>query len=352
LVKFEVKIMAMIPQETLDAMIVAQLPMRVADRNANVIPTAQAIPGDAPYAPPGSLVIQNSDSKSVSSQLDTAGLTVQPSDGIAAASTGPVPIVPASDVFAPHDVFPTGAATPVDPGTLQTTSANNGFATISAVPSDTVIPMNQLGTGSDKFDRVKLRYKSGHPMASYPGALNPLARTTGLVWLFKPAIQVTMPVDYESVALTHSIQEIHAFSSNKAPTISVSGQFVSQNIDEATYALAAIHFMRSVAKMSFGTEVFVNGQVAGTPIGSPPPVLLLSGYGLLMFNDIPVIVTNVSLDLPADVDYIQVPYGPGNGTKIPVSFNLTANLVVQQSPANMRNFALDSYVTSGQKGWW
>lgn len=255
---------------------------------------------------------------------------------------------------------PVGAASPLDPASLQ--SINNAFAnafsTLSNLGQNTINPTSQTNEGADKWDRVKLRYREGHPMAMYPDMLRPLSRTTGLVWLYKPSVQVALNVDYESLNLTHSIQEIHSFSANRAAQISVAGQFVSQTIDEAMYALAAIHFMRSVSKMSFGTENIATltglpgSTVSNTPLGSPPPVLLLSGYGSLMFNDVPVIVTNFSLDLPADVDYIEVPTGPGFGTKIPVSFNLQAQLVVQHSPQSMRQFNVDTYTRSGIKGWW
>lgn len=251
---------------------------------------------------------------------------------------------------------PSGAASPVTAASLQSPSNvfNNAFSTTSSLGVNVLSP-NQPSSGRDPYDRVKLRFKPGHPMASYPQVLAPLARTNGMVWLYKPAIQIQSAVDYETLGLTHSIQEIHAFSSNKAAQISVSGQFVVQDVDEAMYALAAIHFMKSVTKMSFGTAGPTDadtGESLGTPLGSPPPVLLLSGYGNMMMNDIPVIVTNFSLDMPADVDYISIPFGPGSGTKIPVSFSLLASLVVQQAPRDMRAFDLDSFTQFGKMGWW
>ena len=325
-------------------------PLSVPDRNISVIDPNSATLMSTPALASSSSSSLQSISSSQSNQLDSTPIPDPSSDGIPAAASGPVPIVPASDVFVMHDVLPDGAASPVNAASLQSTSANNPFATIQPAAA-TLNPLNQPNTGKDQYDRVKLRFKPGHPLANYPAGsvLNPLALTSGLVWLYKPAVSVQMNVDYETLGLTHSIQELHAFSSNKAASISVSGQFVSQNVDEAMYSLAAIHFMRTVCKMSFGTEL------AGTtsiPLGSPPPVLLLSGYGSLMMNDMPVIVSNFSLDLPADVDYISVPFNAGSGTKIPVSFNLTATLIVQQSPAVMRQFNLSSYSATGMKGWW
>jgi hypothetical protein len=309
-------------------------------------------------------VISDEASKFASTQLP-AGTTLDPSSlGIPAASFTSTQANQTFNQLVNNQLgvgdavvsAPFGAASPVDPATLQSlnNAFNNAFSTVSNLGQNNITPSSQPNQGADKWDRVKLRYRDGHPMAMYPDMLRPLARTSGLVWLYKPSVQVALNVDYEALNLTHSIQEIHAFSANRAAQISVAGQFVSQNVDEAMYALASIHFMRSVSKMSFGTETSsdVFGLPAGTPLGSPPPVLLLSGYGTLMFNDVPVIVTNFALDLPADVDYIEVPSGPGFGTKVPVSFSLQAQLVVQQSPQSMRNFNVDTYTRTGQKGWW
>jgi hypothetical protein len=38
--------------------------------------------------------------------------------------------------------------------------------------------------------------------------------------------------------------------------------------------------------------------------GAPPPIVYLKGYGDFVFNNVPVVVTNFTVDLPKDVDYI------------------------------------------------
>lgn len=257
-----------------------------------------------------------------------------------------------------ESVLRVSPASPLTDADLQNpqTVFSNPFATVGGVSS----PLNNSSTrspsGADKYDRAKLRFIHGHPYASYPGILNPLVQTNGLVWPFKPIITVTNTVEYETMNLTHSIQEIHAFGTNKATTISVTGQFIIQNIDDALYALAAIHFLRVSSKMAFGLSGSSISATTGIPdvipAGSPPPVLLFSGYGQSMFNDLPVIITSVPFTLPQDVDYISIPSGPGMGTKIPVMFSVDVSLTVQQSPVNMRNFNLGNYANAGQKSWW
>ena len=64
-----------------------------------------------------------------------------------------------------------------------------------------------------------------------------------------------------------------------------------------------MHFLRWSTKSDFGA--YVNGN-RRTDAGTPPPVLVFSGYGTEQFNNIPVIVRNFSYTLPEDVDYVTV----------------------------------------------
>jgi hypothetical protein len=131
-----------------------------------------------------------------------------------------------------------------------------------------------------------------------PQILAPLSQTNGMVFPFTPTVDYSQGVDYSTMDPVHANQEFHAYVRTKAPTITVTGKFTAQNATEASYCLAAVHFCRVVSKMAFGQS-----QQAGTP----PPILLFSAYGEYMFNDIPVIMTNFSISLPEDVDYVNVP---------------------------------------------
>jgi len=147
--------------------------------------------------------------------------------------------------------------------------------------------------------RVRLRPK---PLAAAQiyggnGLLTPLRSTNGVVWPYQPTITYDQPVEYAAIDMVHVNQEILAYTKTPALKLAVSGQFSVQNQQEGIYALAAIHFMRTVTKMYFGT---------GANLGTPPPVLLFDAYGQYMFNQLPVIVTNYTIELPADVDYVPI----------------------------------------------
>ena len=81
----------------------------------------------------------------------------------------------------------------------------------------------------------------------------------------------------------------------------ITGDFFVQNGVEAEYWVAALHYLRSATKMFYGGEA--------ETLGAPPPVVKLNGYGDFIFKDVPVVITNFTVDLPQDVDYIATGLG-------------------------------------------
>lgn len=192
-------------------------------------------------------------------------------------------------------------------------------------------------TGSDTL--VRLSFKRGHPYSSYPGILQPLAQTGGLIFPFRPQISITRQANYESISPVHSMQDYKSFRGNTAAQISITGDYVAQTVEEARYLQAAMHFIRTATLMSFGT----GGQV---PSGMPPPVLNLSAYGPNNINNVPVLLTISSTEYPPDVDYVNV-----GGNEIPTIIKLSAVLEVQLSPAQLRRFNLDAFAAGNMQGY-
>src|SRR5690606_20418368 len=79
--------------------------------------------------------------------------------------------------------------------------------------------------------------------------------------------------------------------------------------------------------------------------GMPPPIMVLTGYGNYMFNDLPVIVRghNYTLDDSADTVVINT---AGGVARLPSKMTITLDLVVQQTPQRQRKaFSLDEFRT-------
>jgi hypothetical protein len=73
------------------------------------------------------------------------------------------------------------------------------------------------------------------------------------------------------------------------------------NVEDTTqglYWIAAVHYLRSLTKMFTGTD---------PKAGNPPPIVFLNGYGNYVFKNVPVVVTQMSIQLSSQCDYISVP---------------------------------------------
>ena len=238
-------------------------------------------------------------------------------------------------------IIPTvsGATTSIDPTT------NSGPAIITGV-SDT---------------RVRLRAFKGQESQVYGtsgllSVINPknTGGTDGLLFPYTPQINVTQAVDYGETALVHSNQSVDHFIRAQATMISLTAKFTIQNQREGRYALAALHFLRVVSKMYFGDADKASGKA-----GLPPPVLIFSGYGDYMFDNLPVIVRSHTYSFDDSMDMVTV-NAPGGIAKLPALFQVSIELKVQQTPNRMRTvFSLDSFRTgklmqgtsSAKTGW-
>lgn len=226
---------------------------------------------------------------------------------------------------------------------IQNTVTVDGSAT-SADAQGIAQALNESGRTSELINRALSQSGSFDADVYDTGnLLAPLALTDGMVWPYTPTINLSQAAEYTTYDPIHTNNEYYAYARTRAPQIGVAGQFSVQNTDEARYALAAIHFLRTVVKMSFGEE-------SRNP-GTPPPILLFSAYGDYMFNDIPVIVQTYTVDFDQTVNYVRV---PNTNTWLPTVFNVAVTLVPQYTPSKSRTFNIDQFRTGSlmkRKGW-
>ena len=154
--------------------------------------------------------------------------------------------------------------------------------------------------------RVKLSIPTIEPFKS-SALLSPLRHTGGLVFPYTPSIIVSHSANYNAIAPTHTNYPYYAYQNSQVDQLVITGDFFVQNGLEAQYRVAALHYLRSMSKMFFGGEA--------DTIGAPPPVAKLNGYGDHIFDNVPVIVTQFTTDLPQDVDYIATGFSTGKEKK-------------------------------------
>lgn len=181
-----------------------------------------------------------------------------------------------------------GAATKSVPNIGFQSAGANGTAT--AAPEDDWRVRVSLATGSNIF------YQD--PTILSNAIMYPLVETNGVIFPYTPTISVSHVANYATAYLTHSNYPAHFYNNSEVADITVSGEFTVQNAGDGQYLMAAVYFFRSATKMFFGQ---------GENVGNPPPIVFLDGYGSHYFPHVPCVITNFTHNLPADVDYVQVP---------------------------------------------
>lgn len=208
--------------------------------------------------------------------------------------------------------------------------------------------------------RVKLSMPNHSIYASSP-LLAPLQRTSGLVFPYTPTVNIVHSANYNAIAPTHTNYPTQAYRNSSVDQITVSGQFFNETEEEGRYWLGVLHYLRSVTKMAYGSG---NGDIQG----SPPPVLRFSGYGDYVFNNVPVVVQNFTIDLAPDTDYIainaggassslssalqtiesvaggSIPNSSNGNVHVPVSSLISITLLPTYSRREQEKFSLRSFV--------
>lgn len=183
-------------------------------------------------------------------------------------------------------------------------------------------------------NRIRIRPKEGQMDEIYgdeESILYLLRETNGVFFPFTPTIDFSHRAQYAEMAPTHANTSYYSYTHSPAIQITIQGQFSAQNLAEAKYTLAAMHFFRTVTKMHFGSLEAKEGTA-----GLPPPVLELSGYGEFMFDNLSIIIQEFKMDMPNDVDYIQVEHASGMAW-VPALTTFTVSCVVQNTPKQQRD---------------
>jgi len=164
--------------------------------------------------------------------------------------------------------------------------------------------------------------------------LQPLLETDGFMFPYTPQIIMEHSANYNSLHPTHSNYAFPAYQNSQVNAMTIIGDFFVENEMEGRYWVAATHYLRSITKMAYG---------ASSNQGSPPPVVKLNGYGDYVFKEVPVVVQMFTVELPNDVDYIQVGIGE-NGTWVPTRSSISVVVQPTYSRKTVTDFSLDAFV--------
>jgi len=148
--------------------------------------------------------------------------------------------------------------------------------------------------------------------------LYPLYESDGVIFPYTPQISVQYSANYNPQDITHSNYKIYQYQNSSVDSVNITGTFTCQDVFEAKYLLAVIHFFRSMTKMFYG-------QDDNPKNGTPPPLCYIYGLGGYQFDALPLAIAGFTYTLPTDVDYIPTTGESLAGTPQPTLPNNNTN---------------------------
>lgn len=207
----------------------------------------------------------------------------------------PVPKLtpPAASASATANVVPKISATVPGPGGI---TAQKAAALVSPLLQD------QKNAVAQKDWRVRVALSSSKSVTYLyndpdNALLKPLRNTSGVIFPYTPTITVNYNAQYDPTTLVHSNYKVFQYGSSSVDSVSISGDFTAQDVHEANYMLAVIHFFRTMTKMFYG-------QDTNPKPGTPPPLCYLYGLGEYQFAGQPMAIQGFTYTTPLEVDYI------------------------------------------------
>lgn len=169
--------------------------------------------------------------------------------------------------------------------------------------------------------------------------LSPLKLTQGFLFPIQPAVSVGYDAKYQELTPTHSNFPYQMYQSSSMKAISLTGDFVIRNQYDAQYVNAGMHFLKSLTRM-FN---FRDGEYAG----APPHVVRLHGMGFTAFDNLPCVLTDVTINYPESVDHITFQINnkslfKNETARMPVFLTISVSL----TPVFSRDFITNVYTTT------
>lgn len=165
-----------------------------------------------------------------------------------------------------------------------------------------------------------------------------------------PELTETQNVSYTPVGDIYQAAEIIFYSGSQSRTFNLSAKFVSRTVVEARNNIRRINRLKSWTKPDKRQRTTLGDDSGSFPSGTPA-VLSLFGYGERL-NGITVVIENLTITYPDDVDYITA-FAEANDkqTSIPIICQVTVGLKEVHSPEDIKQFDIVKYRQGNLPGW-
>lgn len=170
--------------------------------------------------------------------------------------------------------------------------------------------------------------------------------TSGDVVYFNvtPTISEERGAMYDDVTPAHHPGSMLKYNHTAARGWSIGSiKLISRNIAEATENQRILNILRSwlMPYYGYGTEAENRNM-----LGAPPDLLELNAYGSKNIGNISVVLSQLNIDWPNDVDYLHT----ADGQAFPVIMNVSISLKEAWSPREYSGFSLGAYKKGDMKG--
>jgi hypothetical protein len=242
----------------------------------------------------------------------------------------------------------------VDESTSRAAAAGlSAGAEKAAPPPTSVTVVNRQGSKMGKDLRVKLRVPSKY---LEPGSMTaPLISLGGIIFPYTPTISYEAKADYGASNPMHSNFAVNFYQRSSISAISITGKFSVQNTKDAEIYLATMHLLKALIRMRSGGAN--NGDKDS---GAPPPVCRLDGYGTMMLENAPVVITSYRAEFPDSVDYFTIATNlvdPISGLQyasekasVPTLSTIAITCLPMYSREEMQKFSVTGYLNGSYKG--
>lgn len=150
-------------------------------------------------------------------------------------------------------------------------------------------------------------------------------------------------VNYKSLDPVHMPGNIYTYQSTSSRAFNISNiKIFSRTSTEAQNNLDLLNVLRGWTMPHFGVQSDYNNE---PPFGAPPEVLYLSAFtnpnntNSKNLYKIPVVINQITIPYPSDVDYIATDLGEPFPTLMTIDLNLTET----HSPTEYAKFNLTDY---------
>lgn len=162
----------------------------------------------------------------------------------------------------------------------------------------------------------------------------------GVRFLVTPELNETRTVNYQEISEMRQAGGILIYIGTQSRTYQLTARMVSRSEREADLTFKYTHLLKSWTVPRTGGGVFI-GENA-------PEILKLYGYGARQLRGVPVVITSLSIDYPANVSYIKTRDGSAH---IPIIQNFTLSLKEARNPEEFKTFNLEQYKQGTLPNW-